>query len=41
MKPEVLLASSPSRREDNRWSQKGVALGDPLFPIVFNNGARN
>ena len=35
------LASSSGRREDNRWSQRGAAHGDPLFPIVFNNGARN
>lgn len=30
-----------ARREDNRWSQQGAGRGNPLFPIVFNNGARN
>ena len=44
MKPEVNVPARVklrARREDNRWSQQGAALGDPLFPIVFKNGAGN
>ena len=44
MKPEVNIPARlklRARREDNRWSQQGAAHGDPLFPIVFSNGARN
>jgi hypothetical protein len=29
-----------SRREDNHCSQQGAGRGNPLLPIVFNNGSR-
>jgi hypothetical protein len=43
-RPQVAASArlnSRTRRQNNRWSQQGAGLGDPLFPIVFNNGARN